>query len=436
MSSGHLPVSDFAIVGGGIIGLSVAWSIRRRWPHASVAVLEKEPRCGMHASGRNSGVLHSGFYYTADSLKARFTRTGNERMTRYCRERELPIDQCGKLVVARRPEELPWLEELLDRARTNGVQLHKIDRKEAAGLEPRARTVEYALFSPTTSVIDPARVVDSMVADLRDEGVAVFTSTRYLGHDADTVLTDRGRLAAGFVVNAAGLHADRVAQDYGFGEKFRVLPFKGLYLQQNQPGPSLRMHVYPVPDLRYPFLGVHFTRTVTGGVKIGPTALPALWREQYSGWTGVEPREMLEIGATEVRMLLTDASGFRRLAWRELRKCSRRALLRRATELVPDAGEASSWTWGIPGIRAQLIDVGRQTLVDDFVLEGDNKSLHVLNAVSPAFTCALPFGDFVVEEIDRRLATGRPTAALVSEPNRPTDSVDSETAKTPKETPV
>jgi L-2-hydroxyglutarate oxidase LhgO len=279
-------------------------------------------------------------------------------------------------------------------------------------------------------------VVASVVAGLRDEGVVVHTSTRYLGHAGDTVITDRGRLTTGFVVNAAGLQADRVAQDYGFGRNFRILPFKGLYLHRSEPGPSLRVHVYPVPDLRYPFLGVHFTRTVSGAEMIGPTALPALWREQYSGWAGFSARELLEVGATEARMFLTNASGFRRLAWREVRKYSRRALLRRAAELVPDVAGAgaSGWSWGEPGIRAQLFDVGRQALVDDFVLEGDERSLHVLNAVSPAFTCAFPFADFVVDEIDRRMTAGRLTATRsVSRPNQPFEPIASEAADQPSE---
>jgi len=403
MSAGRLGSADFVVVGGGIIGLSVASRIRRRWSDASVAVLEKETRCGMHASGRNSGVLHAGFYYSADSLKARFTRVGNEAMSEYCRDRGLPLDRCGKLIVATRPADVGWFDELLERARVNGVDLRRVDRREAAEIEPRARTVDQALFSPSTSVIDPTSVVDAMVEDLRADGVSVHSSTRYLGRDPGSVRTDRGRLTAGYVVNAAGLHADRVARDYGFSGGLRILPFKGLYLHRTTPGPSLRAHVYPVPDLQVPFLGVHLTKAVTGGEKIGPTALPALWREQYEGWTGLQLHDLFEIVNTEARMFVSNASGFRHQAWRELRKHSKQALLRRASELVPDVEGTHGWAWGRPGIRAQLIDVDRKALVEDFVLEGDQHSLHVLNAVSPAFTCALPFAEFVVEEIDRRL---------------------------------
>lgn len=400
--------TDFLVIGGGIVGICVARALRGRWPEASVSLLEKEGACGRHASGRNSGVLHAGFYYDADSLKARFTREGNERLVRYCVERELPIDRCGKLVVARTPTDLAGLDELARRGELNGVELHSVSEREASDIEPLARTLDRALYSPRTAVVDPGAVVASLASDARNDGVEFATSRRYTGREGHAVLTDAGRCSPGYVVNCAGLQADRVAHDFGFGLPYRILPFRGTYLV-NRSGPQLRTNVYPVPDPAYPFLGVHLTPSVGGDTRIGPTAAPALWREHYGGLSDFRLEDALEIVPTEARMLLADTGGFRRLALQALRRQSRSALLRLAGTLVPDVASRTGWTWGVPGIRAQLQQASTRELVSDFVVEGDDRSFHVLNAVSPAFTCALPFADFVVEEI--ALRTGNPVSS-------------------------
>jgi L-2-hydroxyglutarate oxidase len=243
---------DFLVIGAGVIGLSVARELKRRHGDARVTVIDKHPIAGAEASGRNSGVLHAGFYYSPDSLKARFTRLGNERMTAYCLERRLPINRCGKLVLATNDEELPRLDELHRRGLTNGVRLSMVDAKEAREIEPRAKVHERAIWSPTTSTIDPRALMDSLLRDARDEGIDVLLSTPYRGQQA------------GFVINAAGLGAVAIARRFGFAKRYRMMPFKGLYLHSNDR--SLRTHLYPVPDPRFPFLGVHFTVTVDGHV--------------------------------------------------------------------------------------------------------------------------------------------------------------------------
>ncbi len=360
--------TDFLIVGGGVIGVAVARELHRRHPGASVTILEKEASCGLHASGRNSGVLHAGFYYTADSLKARFSRDGNRELTEYCLERGLRINRCGKLVVARSEGEQAALEELFRRARTNGVEVERLGEGETARLEPTARTVGEALYSPTTSTVEPREVVASLARDAAGRGVEIRTGEAYLGREGDrAILTSRGRVSAGYLVNAAGLYADRVARDFGFASGHRILPFKGLYLYPAGDGRAPRMHVYPVPALDYPFLGVHWTATVDGRTKIGPTAIPALWREHYKGLANFRPRELVEIGMREADLWLRDSFGFRRLAWQEIQKRSKRRLVSRAR---------------------------------DFRTEGDALSFHILNAVSPAFTCAFPFARHVADEIE------------------------------------
>lgn len=395
---------DILIIGGGIIGITLALEARRRLPDAQITLIEKEPECGLRASGRNSGVLHAGFYYSADSLKAKLTREGNRRLTAYCLERELQIHRCGKLVVARNEGELAGLDELLRRAQMNGVVLEPVSAEEVREIEPRARTFHRALFSPTTSSVDPVEVMRSLVRDARTAGILIRTGTAYLGRTAHGIRTSEGTLVPGFLINAAGLYADRIARDFGFSERHRILPFKGLYLYGDAGEESLRTHIYPVPELDYPFLGVHFTVTVDGRTKIGPTAMPAFWREQYRGWERFAWDELIEILRRETSLFLRDDFGFRRLAVREVRKYGRRRLVREAAELVAGVDPRRYRQWGRPGIRAQLVDLAHRRLEMDFRFEGDDRSLHVLNAVSPAFTCAFPFAELLFDEIERCVA--------------------------------
>ena len=352
---------DFLIVGAGVIGLSVARELERRDAGSRITVIDKERALGAHASGRNSGVLHAGFYYSPDSMKARFARTGNARLTEYCIDRKLPIDRCGKLVIATNDDELAGLDALYQRGLANGVKLEMIDAAAAREIEPRARAHQRAIWSPTTSTIDPMALLHSLA-----EGVDVRLGTPYRDQEA------------GFVINAAGLGAVRIARQFGFAERYRMIPFKGLYLHSNQPPGALRTHLYPVPDPRFPFLGVHLTRTVSGTVKIGPTARPSLLH-----------------GA---RLLMTDAT-LRAQAFEEIRKTSRRHIVRRASALATGVDVRDYTRWGQPGIRAQLYDVRKRALEMDFVLEGDERSMHILNVVSPGLTCALAFAEHVVDRI-------------------------------------
>jgi L-2-hydroxyglutarate oxidase len=391
--------TDFLVIGGGIVGVTIAMELTRRFPGTAVTLLEKEEQCGSHASGRNSGVLHAGFYYTADSLKARFTRDGNRRLTEYCKQRGLRINACGKLVVARHEDDLRGLDELLRRGRANSVELCEVTEQEARELEPLVRTHTRALWSPTTASVDPTEVMRSLEGDAARAGVRVMRNTAYVARKNDeSITTTGGTLSPGYVVNAAGLQADRVARDFAFAEHYRILPFKGLYLYGNGKLP-LRRHVYPVPNLSNPFLGVHFTITADGHVKIGPTAIPAFWREHYGGVSGFRVSEFAEVVWREAQLFLRNDFGFRSLALNEMKKYRREWLVQLAAELVPTASTSEFQTWGQPGIRAQLFDTRNRKLEMDFCYEGDDRSFHVLNAVSPAFTCALPFSEHVGEQI-------------------------------------
>jgi len=423
-----MPTCDYLIIGGGVVGLSVARELKARVPQANIVLIEKEESLGAHASGRNSGVIHSGIYYTADSLKARLTRDGNRSLIAFCEEKGIPVRRCGKLIVARNESEHPMLDELLRRGAANGVDVHDVTEDEARKIEPRAKTAGRALFVPTTASVDPRLVVAALEAECRAAGVEVALSTAYVPtrYEARLIQTTASTYSAGFVVNCAGLYADKIALDFGFSKRYRILPFKGLYLESDEPPRSLRCHVYPVPASNNPFLGVHATVKADGHWKIGPTAIPALWRENYSGLDRFNAGEFLEIVARQLSLLFGSDFDFRRLAWDEIRKQSRRRIVALAGELVdlddlprpapsrrplPRGEAAGKWRWGSPGIRAQLVALraphpgpspvgeGGKSLVNDFVLEGDDHSLHVLNAVSPAFTCCLSFARIVADRV-------------------------------------
>lgn len=398
-----MKAADFLIVGGGIMGLSVARELARKFPDAKTAVLEKEDSLARHASGRNSGVLHAGFYYSADSLKARFCVEGNRLMTGYCLDRGLKVNRCGKVVVARNEHELDGLHELKRRGERNGVELTLIDEKELAGLEPNARTYQEALYCPATSTVDPVEVVSRIARELRDRAVEILLGERFLGRDGPrAVRASGGRIEYRHLINTAGLYADKVARAFGAGRRYAVLPFKGLYLKYLDDGLVSR-HVYPVPDMGNPFLGVHFTKTIDGGVKAGPTAVPAFWRENYAGLSNFRAGELVETLSLEARCFLKDSFGFRRLSFEEFKKYIRRHFIRRAAALVKRLDGRKFGGYLAPGIRAQLVDTEKLSLVDDFVVEEGENSTHVLNAVSPAFTCAFSFGGFVAGEVEKRL---------------------------------
>lgn len=388
---------DYVIIGAGIIGLSIARTIKQEKPAATVLIIEKEADIGAHSSGRNSGVLHGGFYYTANSLKARFTVDGNRMMKDYCRASGIPFNGCGKLVVAMDEKELEQLYELERRGKRNGSNVRLIDLAEAKAMEPAVFTHKKALFSPDTASLDPNVVLSALKKDLLAQGVRFWFGARYLSHQADVLRTTKGEAIAEKVINCAGLYADKVAQDFGFGRKYTMIPFKGLYLKYARNKTDVRMNIYPVPNLKNPFLGVHYTKTVDGTIKIGPTAIPAFWRENYSMREGFNLGELVEAGCYEAKLFATNAFGFRDLAFEEMAKYNKEHFISLAVKMVPvDPKGFGDFTR--PGIRAQLLDKTSSLLVQDFVVEADKDSIHVLNAVSPAFTCAFPFARFVWQE--------------------------------------
>ncbi len=388
---------DILIIGAGIVGLTLADTLHRRHRNLRITVLEKEPMVAYHSSGRNSGVLHAGFYYTADSLKARFTAEGNRRMQEYCRRYGLKLNPCGKVVVAQNEEELEALHELHRRGEVNGVRVSLITPARLRRIDPNIVTYKEALHSPDTATVDPVEICRHLWQRLSEEGVEFRFGEGYRRRlDRNVVETTfRARITAQKIVNCAGLYADKIAKEFGFGRHYTILPFKGLYLKYSGSRPPVTTNLYPVPNLKNPFLGVHYTVTVDGSVKIGPTAIPAFWRENYQGFERFDLHEAAEILNYEMRLFLSDAFGFRALAWEEMRKYVKSHFVSLAARMVHDLDRSGFTTWTRPGIRAQLLDMRSLELLQDFVVEGDAASVHVLNAVSPAFAGAFPFAEWV-----------------------------------------
>jgi (S)-2-hydroxyglutarate dehydrogenase len=390
--------ADVVVIGGGIVGLSLAREIAARGA-GDVLVLEKEDSLGRHASGRNSGVLHAGIYYAPDSRKARTCLAGNLLMRAYCREKGIPVLDCGKVVVAREESELPVLDELARRATANGARIEMLDEKALAAVEPSARTVGRALWSRMTAVVDPNEVLASLRADLEAGGrVRIRTGVEVVAAAGPSAIrTTGGEIGYGRLVNAAGAHCDRVARLFGVGEHYRLIPFKGIYRKLRKDARLVvNGNIYPVPDPRNPFLGVHFTRSVHGDVYLGPTAIPAFGRENYGILAGIDgdaPRIALEDA-----ILFFRNPGFRSVALSEPRKYIPAFLHRDAARLVHGFDPSEVESAEKVGIRPQLVDWRTKQLLMDFIVERAGNTLHVLNPISPAFTSSMELARQVVAE--------------------------------------
>ncbi|GAB3145450.1 L-2-hydroxyglutarate oxidase [Micromonospora sonneratiae] len=387
------------VVGGGIIGLATAYRIVQDQPDAEVTVLEKEPRLAAHQTGHNSGVIHAGVYYRPGSLKAQLCRAGSRSMVDFCTEHDIPVRVCGKLIVATDESELPRLRDLHERAVANDLPVRLIDAAEAREHEPAVRCVG-ALHVASTGIVDFTEVCTALARSAELAGARIRLGTRVTGiltrGDEQVVRTSTGEVVADVLVNCAGLQADRVARLAGVVPPARIVPFRGEYYELRPDRRDLvRGLIYPVPDPRFPFLGVHLTRMIDGSVHAGPNAVLALAREGYS-WGRIDPAEMFG---------LVTNPGLWRLARRHLRygltevrrSLSRRRFAMSLARLVPGVTE-QDLVPAAAGVRAQAIasDGG---LVDDFLIVHRPRQVHVLNAPSPAATSSLEIARHIVGQL-------------------------------------
>jgi len=390
---------DVVVVGGGIIGLATARALRERFPGASVAVLEQERAWAAHQTGHNSGVIHSGVYYTPGSLKARLCRAGSASMVEFCRAEGVPVEVCGKLIVATGPEELPRLQALLERGTANGLQVRRIAPQELREREPHVRAVA-AIHVPSTAVVDFRQVCAALVRRLGAAGVELRLGAGVRGlerADGDHALdTAAGEVRAGWLVNCAGAQSDRLARAAGADPGARIVPFRGEYYELAEPRRSLvRGLVYPVPDPALPFLGVHLTRMIDGSVHIGPNAVPAGSRDGYR-WISLSARDLAATATWPGWWRL--ARRYWRAGAREIwRSLSKRAFVAEVRRMLPEVGPGDLEPAGA-GVRAQALD-RRGRLVDDFLIVDGDRATHVCNAPSPAATASLEIARHVASRV-------------------------------------
>jgi L-2-hydroxyglutarate oxidase len=388
---------DLVVIGGGIVGLSTAMQMTERFPGIAVAVLEKEPRLASHQTGRNSGVIHAGVYYQPGSLKARFCREGVQATIAFCQEQAIPYEQCGKLLVATDRDEIPRMEALYERAKQNGIVIERLDRREVARREPRIRGVG-ALFSPTTGIVDYGRIARAMADVVRERGGAILTGTEVTAIEETpfgvTLEATGGRLSARHAIAAAGLQADRIARVCGVAADVQIVPFRGEYYRLGADKDDIvQSLIYPIPDPALPFLGVHLTKMVGGYVTVGPNAVLAFAREGYT-FGAANRRDLAEMvrfpGFRNV-IKANLKSGLAEMAnslvkSRYLALCQRYCPELTLSDLLPYRS----------GVRAQAVRPDG-TLVHDFLIGESERTIHVLNAPSPAATSAIPIGRHITD---------------------------------------
>lgn len=392
------------IVGGGIVGLATAFRLTQRHPDISLTVLEKEPAIALHQSGRNSGVLHSGIYYKPGSLKAQNCRAGKQAMEDFCEQEGIAFEKCGKVIVAVDDSELEALEKIEQRGRANGVACERIEPPRLRELEPHAKGVA-ALHVPETGIVDYVQVCHRLADLIIANGGKVVTSAKVTSvarrRDELVFGSTIGEFTANYAINCAGLYCDRIATIAGALPEVRIIPFRGEYFELSDQAEGLVKNlIYPVPDPAFPFLGVHFTRMIGGGVECGPNAVLAFAREGYTRW-GVKPSELLET---------LSFGGFRSVAaqyWQTglgemWRSFSKRAFVKALQRLVPEV-EASHLSPAPAGVRAQAVAADGR-IIDDFLIEETERFLHVLNAPSPAATASLNIGNLLVDRFEKRFA--------------------------------
>ena len=403
---------DIAIIGGGIVGLATAYRLSEQFPDQSVVVLEKEDRVAAHQTGRNSGVVHSGVFYTPGSLKAENCREGKRALVEFCEREGVDVDMCGKVVVAADESEVPELERIQEKGRQNQVEARRIGPEELHEIEPHARGVA-ALHVPGAGIVDYTGMAEALARCIIEHGYDVKTSAAVtdlrVASDGVTVATTAGDVKARHVVNCAGLYADRIAEMSGQQPAAKVVPFRGEYYELVPERRHLcRNLIYPVPNPDFPFLGVHFTRMVDDRVECGPSAVLAFAREGYR-FTDIDWAELMET-VTYPGFIKLSLKYWRKGAHELLQSLSKRVYVNAAQHLIPEV-QMEDFEPSPSGVRAQALRPNGE-LVDDFLIQETDRVVNVINAASPAATASLNIGRLIVQNyLASRLETAQVRAA-------------------------
>ena len=395
---------DFCIVGGGMVGLSIAYQLIERNISASIVLIDKEKELGMHSSGLNSGVLHAGLYYEPKSLKANVCVSGAKRLKQWVKERDLPINECGKVIVPQDEYLDKQLDLLYQRGTKNGATVEIWDEKQLKEKLPLARSSSgRALWSPNTSVVKPKIVLNQLEKELRQKKVVFKLNQKnwQVNPKKREVYLNNGEvLSYSHYINCSGLRADEVARKFELAENFTLIPFKGIYWEiKNKLQFNINTNLYPVPDLNVPFLGVHFTPTADQSPKIniGPTATLALGRENYFSLRNLEPIASGRNLLTLANQYLSNKDGFRRYVHEQSLLFVKPLMIKSAKKLIPSINSDDIKISPKVGIRPQLFNKTTKKLENDFLSIKGYSSTHVLNAISPAFTASFSLADLIID---------------------------------------
>jgi L-2-hydroxyglutarate oxidase len=390
---------DYLVIGGGIVGLSTGYSLLQKYPSAKIAILEKEPELAFHQTGHNSGVIHSGIYYKPGSLKARFSREGGELLRSFCTSHEIPYEMCGKVIVATEQNELPLLQNLYNRGRENGISLSLINREQLQEIEPHASGLQ-AIHVKDAGIVNYKQVAQALAKVIKASGGDIFLQAKAEkiteGTEGIEVECSRQTYRTRYLINCAGLHCDRIAAIQGLQTKMKIIPFRGEYYELKPEKKHLVKHlIYPVPNPNFPFLGVHFTRMIDGHIHAGPNAVLSLKREGYRK-TDFLWKDFAEV-MTYPPFWKIARQHFGE-GWKEMvRSFSKSVFVHSLQRLIPEV-QAADLVRSENGVRAQALTHDGK-LVDDFLIVSNQRSIHILNAPSPAATASLSIGREIAGKI-------------------------------------
>ncbi len=388
------------IAGGGIIGVTLAREAALSGKFTKITIIEKEKALGTHASTRNSGVIHAGFYYNPDSKKAKFCSKGNELMRNYCMKNKLNVNKCGKVVVTRNASEEETLFKLYKRGINNGCEIKFLNKKSLKGYEPLASTYENFLWSPNTWSASPNEVFSCLLKECKELGIEFIINEKITSASINSVKSSKNkRYFFEYFVNSAGGFSLELSKLFGIKTNFSIIPFKGLYLKSVNKIRNFSRHIYPVPNLQQPFLGIHTTNTFDDYLKLGPTALPALSPENYSIFEGLDWKLSSNIILKQLHLFLKNEFGFRELAYKEIKYLNKENIIRKANELTNYDLSKINFNWHSPGIRPQLYNENNKRLENDFIIIGSNNTFHILNSISPAWSSAFMSAKYIMNKI-------------------------------------